>query len=134
MITKYIEFLKEYTSYTGPFSSTGFKTGEPKEEFTLDLNLKYDENNEKVIKDILSKYNIHYSDLNLEHKNDFLSRSNVQKFKLDFLTYSELEAQSIIVSILRGLEENKIYFEHESIKVNPEPNMFRNRKPIGFNR
>jgi len=135
MIIKFIEFITEFKTYTGPFSTVGFKTNEPTEKYTLNVDIKYDENNENIIKNILNKYNIPYDDLKLKRDEDLFRRSNVQKFKIDFLSYSGLEAQSIIVSMLQELEKSNIHIDTESIKISPEPEVIKKeRKPIGFNR
>lgn len=126
MIANFNKFINEYI---GPYGTVGFKYSNPTKEYTLDLNLKYTPENKNIIDNILSKYEISYSDLDIERPYS----GALQTLKLKFLTYSELEASSIINSILIDLKKSDIFFEEESIKIKPQiQNPFQRKQIKGF--
>lgn len=126
MITIFEKFLNEYR---GPFGTVGFRYSNPSKEYTLKLDMKYTPKNEDVIKDILTKYDISHENVKLERP----YFGALQTLSLKFLTYSELEAASIINSLLINLNKNDIMFDASSIKTYPEINNPFQRKEIkGF--
>jgi hypothetical protein len=128
MITKFYNFLNEYT---GPYRSAGFKLQKPEDRFKFNIFIKYGPKNEKIIKNILSKYDIYYDVLKL-YKADTESGDSpdAQKLDLTFLSYNEYEAGSIISSILFELNKNSVAFDPTTIEVNPLNKT--EKKPIGF--
>jgi hypothetical protein len=101
--------------YTGPNAAVGFKRSEPKNIFSLDVIIKYDSWNEEIIQGILKKHNISYDDLSLKKEGE-----EGQRFKLNFLSYNEYEADSIITIILNELGEKEIGIDPRSVEVSPE--------------
>ena len=128
MIKNFANFLNEYV---GPYGTLGFRYSKPTKEITLNLDMKYSSENEDIIKDILKKYDISTEDISLARP--YGTFGALQKLKLKFLTYSELEANSIIISILKELREHNIMFDNESIETTPKMENPFQRKPIkGF--
>ena len=126
MIIKFENFLNEYR---GPYGTVGFRYSTPTDEYTLDLNMKYTQDNENVIKNALSKYDISYKDIKIERP----YFGALQTLKLKFVVYSELEAVSVINSILSELKNNNIFFEEESINIFPKIEQpFRRKEIKGF--
>jgi len=101
--------------YNGPNASAGFKRSEPTSNFSLDVVIKYDSWNEEIIQDILKKHNISYKDLYLKKDG-----KDGQRFKLNFLSYNEYEADSIITVILNELGEKQIGIDPRTVEVSPE--------------
>jgi hypothetical protein len=154
MITKFLEFLYEYTSYSVPHATVGFKYSEPTNKFTIYLDMIYDGDNENKIKSILSKYNISYENMNFKDEMYKDSEDNnvlIQKIEFSFFAYNDLEADSIIKTILGDFVNNDINFNPQSIIVKPllrlpshhnvrlaDPGQppsdsINSRRPVGFN-
>lgn len=110
MQTQFDNFINEF--YTGKYASAGFKSGEPTNEYEFNVDIKYDTDNEDIIKkDILSKYNITYKNMSLERFGD------TQSLNLKFFSYSNYEAASIVTTILDELVEKEIPFDSRTIDV-----------------
>jgi len=110
MLTQFDNYINEF--YTGKFASAGFKSGEPTNEYEFTVDIKYGtKNEEKIKKDILSKYNISYNDFSLERFGD------TQTLNLNFLSYNNWEASSIITTFLDELSEQEIPFDTRTIDV-----------------
>lgn len=116
MITKFQSFLNEW--YTGPYAATGFKTSEPSSKFTLNINIKYNKDNIKILKNILKKYDIPFDQMEVAEDKD--EDIKIQKINLKFKSYNNYEASSIVSTFVKELQENQIMFDPTSISGGPE--------------
>ena len=127
MITKFDNFINEW--YLGPYSATGFKLTEPSTKYNFNIDIKYDEKNEKNVKEILNKYNIEYDILDMQ-KTKYDNNEDVHKINIIFKSYNKFEATSILNSIIKELINKNILFNPNSIKIKEENET--EKKKIGY--
>lgn len=124
MIIKFDDFLNEFHSYSGPNATLGFRYSEPTNEYSLSLTVKYVENLEDIVKNILSKYNIPYKDIKIDigYSKSLFSKTRplTQSLKIVFLSYSGNEAYSIIDIFVKELYNSGIQFNQNSIIISPD--------------
>lgn len=116
MITKFNNFINEW--YLGPYSAAGFKTNEPTAKYNFTIDIKMDPKNEKILKDILKKYNISYDKLELKNIED--GNEEGHNVNLIFRSYNKYEASAILNSVMTELIEKEIMFDPTSIKFKEE--------------
>lgn len=129
MIITFRNFLNEYTAYSGPFGTTGFKYSEPSKKISMNVELKYETRNDDIVKDILNKYNIPYDNYRLKKP---LYGGDIHTLSLRFLTYSDLEAVSIINTIITELQKNRIMFDPTTLEVEPNIEILKRKTIKGF--
>lgn len=138
MVTNFKNFIKEYHSYTGPYSAAGFKLSNPLHKYRLTLNVKYRPENEEFFKNILDKYTIPFDEdatslTMVEQKRKLFKGPQMQLLDLTFSAYNVYEANAIIDIILKEIVDIKLKFDPSSFDVNPSVDIIINKeKPIGF--
>jgi hypothetical protein len=140
MFIKFKKFINEYHSYSGKYSSVGFKQSNPPHKYKLTLKIKYRPENEEFFKNILNKYTIPFDEnettlTNMDPKGFLKKQPETQLLNLTFFAYNVYEANAIIDTIIKEIVKIRLKFDPNSFDVTPSIDIKMNKeKLIGFNR